>query len=136
MMASITLHETVLKDEVFDTPGKKTSSRQTGRETYSSQQVVVIKGMKCIRHFLSTLFLLPLIHLSLFFSYFTATTAGFDYRLLLVPSTLVSASKALVKSIPALVWYHAVKTLPTGIRYTLELQNNTVKPQEKAHFFL
>ncbi|RWS12894.1 organic anion transporter-like protein [Dinothrombium tinctorium] len=38
----------------------------------------------------------------------------FDYRLLLLPSMLVSGGRTLLRTLPAFIWYHTVKTLPTG----------------------
>ncbi|KAI1291778.1 Solute carrier family 22 member 8 [Halotydeus destructor] len=43
-------------------------------------------------------------------------SATFDYRLLLLPSILVSGAKTLMKTLPAFIYYHSVKSLPTGVR--------------------
>ncbi|XP_074602074.1 organic cation transporter protein-like [Brevipalpus obovatus] len=40
----------------------------------------------------------------------------FDYRLLLLPSTLVSVARSLLVVLSYFLWFHAAKTLPTGIR--------------------
>uniref|UniRef100_T1L1N6 Major facilitator superfamily (MFS) profile domain-containing protein n=1 Tax=Tetranychus urticae TaxID=32264 RepID=T1L1N6_TETUR len=41
---------------------------------------------------------------------------GYEYQLLLIPSTLVSGARTLLMTLPIFIWYHTIKTLPTGIR--------------------
>ncbi|XP_053210224.1 organic cation transporter protein-like [Panonychus citri] len=41
---------------------------------------------------------------------------GYNYHILLIPSTLVSAARTLLMTLPIFIWYHTIKTLPTGIR--------------------
>lgn len=138
MMGSITLHETLPNAEETETSRKclfrflifysllsgakmhecfhikvriifSTSAQPALYCDACNPALVVLKGKKACD-------LLSHIAVSPCLISFFSLSAGFDYRLLLVPSTLVSAAKALLKSLPALVWYHAVKTLPTGIR--------------------
>ncbi|CAG2105919.1 unnamed protein product [Medioppia subpectinata] len=40
----------------------------------------------------------------------------FDFRLLLLPSSLILMARTLAICLPALTWFHAAKTMPTGIR--------------------
>lgn len=47
---------------------------------------------------------------------FVYAAVTFDYRLLLLPSTLVSGAKTLMRALPAFIGYHAAKSLPTGVR--------------------
>ena len=54
-------------------------------------------------------------------AYVLITTAmvDFDYRLLLLPSTFVLIARTLIIALPALIWFHVAKTMPTGIRFAL-----------------